>query len=101
MSSCQIKTCLPVKENMSLCLLVKKTCIPVINVILSAPRLLLHVRPQLRILRLNVYRHSEDASCINQAFGEDAQHAFMYLTHGRREEADDGKRKTSYQHPYG
>ena len=66
----------------------------------SAPSPFLHVRPQLRILRLNVYRHSEDASCVNQAFGEDAQHAFMYLTHGRREEADDGKRKTSYQHPF-
>lgn len=89
---------------MSSCLLVKEimsSCLPVKKVFPSAPRPFLHVRPQLRILRLNVYRHSEDASCINQAFGEDAQHAFMYLTHGRREEADDGKRETSYQHPYG
>ena len=95
MSSRQRKTCLPV-------FLSNKTCLPVKEaVFLSAPSPFLHVRPQLRILRLNVYRHSEDASCVNQAFGEDAQHAFVYLTHGRREEADDGKRETSYQHPYG
>ena len=94
LSSCQ--------KNMPSCLLVKEKHVFLsIRRFLSAPSPFLHVRPQLRILRLNVYRYSEDASCINQTFGENAEHAFVNLTHGRREEADDGKRETSYQHPYG
>ena len=53
------------------------------------------------ILALDVNRHPEDASGIDETFGEDAEDGFMNLSGGRYDETCDGEQKTANEHGNG
>ena len=66
--------------------------------ILRSRHSFLHVRLYFGVLVVGVDCHSEDASCVNQAFGEQSQHAFVNLAQRRYDEASHRKRHSERQH---
>ena len=57
------------------------------RLIARSAHLLFHVRLYLGVLVVGVNRHSEDAPCVNQALGEQSQHAFVNLAQRRYDES--------------
>ena len=62
---------------------------------------LVQIRFHLRIFRPYIYSNSEDAACIDEALGEDAEHTLVDLAEWRDDEASHGECQAADEHEHG